>query len=511
MFNKIAKNIVAIISIIILAILAIMSILYVSTVKNFYENVFINLTTSIGLFFYILIDLGIIIISKLFNEKIKVSNIIKKAALILCILIYTIVSVKWVNNSTNEPIDDSKCVNDLAVSFANGEIDNIKNSGYIEKYPNQIGIVLVIGTMYKCFRTTDYKLIQYVNILSNIVTFLFMLLILKELEKKYKINKIIYTIMTLTFIPLILLTTYVYGDYIGLAFSVMGIYFIMNYERKKGLWKLMLSAIFMCLSYITKMNYIIVILAVLIYLGLYLIQDIQSKDKKKIVQSVFNIIIYIIIAIMPFSLIKDYCYNKFGYEKEEALPTSVWLYVGMNESYRANGWYSDLATEAWKDTPLAHTTYPQKVKSRIKELIKNPIYTIKFYWTKTISGWIDPYFQSIWYNVGVENKDKVMNDIMTSKTYKAGEIYQKALTILIYVGALLAILKNRNDLTNELILMITIFIGGMLFHTMWEMKSRYTLPYVIMLIPVSTIGVQYIADKMNLKKIKVKRLSENNA
>ena len=34
----------------------------------------------------------------------------------------------------------------------------------------------------------------------------------------------------------------------------------------------------------------------------------------------------------------------------------------------------------------------------------------------------------------------------------------------------------------------------MLFHTLWEMKSRYTLPYVIMLIPISAIGIQNIED-----------------
>ena len=57
-------------------------------------------------------------------------------------------------------------------------------------------------------------------------------------------------------------------------------------------------------------------------------------------------------------------------------------------------------------------------------------------------------------------------------------------------------------------LLFTIFIGGMLFHTLWEMKSRYTLPYVIMLIPISAIGIQNIEDK--LKTYKIKRLNKQN-
>lgn len=122
MLNKLAKNIIAIISIIILTILTIMSLLYVVTVKNFAENVFINLTTSIGLFIYLIIDLLFIIILKILSLKIKKNKktkIIEKVLIGVFIIIYTLISINWIRNSNIEPIDDSKSVNDLAVSFAN--------------------------------------------------------------------------------------------------------------------------------------------------------------------------------------------------------------------------------------------------------------------------------------------------------------------------------------------------------------------------------------------------------
>ena len=161
-------------------------------------------------------------------------------------------------------------------------MEKIKTSGYIEKYPSQMGTIFVIGTLYKIFGTTNYRLIQYINIFSNLITFLFMYLILKKLEKNYKVSKVAYGIMCLTFIPLILLSTYVYGDYMGMTLSVVGIYFAMDYKEKGNIVRLLISAVFMCLSYITKMNYVIVILAILIYFGLYLLQDIEEKNKKKI-------------------------------------------------------------------------------------------------------------------------------------------------------------------------------------------------------------------------------------
>lgn len=38
-------------------------------------------------------------------------------------------------------------------------------------------------------------------------------------------------------------------------------------------------------------------------------------------------------------------------------------------------------------------------------------------------------------------------------------------------------------------LLYLIFLGGFFFHLLWEMKSRYTMPYVIMLIPLVAIGI----------------------
>ena len=164
-----------------------------------------------------------------------------------------------------------------------GDIDAIKSSGYIEKYPYQMGMVWVVGNLYKIFRTTNYKLIQYINIIANIITFIFMYLILKNLGKKYKVNETIYWIMCLTFIPLILLTTYVYGDYIGLALCISGVYFIMKYKESNRIAYFIISAVTMALAYITKTNYLIIILAILIYLAMYLIQDIYKKRKRKII------------------------------------------------------------------------------------------------------------------------------------------------------------------------------------------------------------------------------------
>ena len=119
MLDKLAKNIVVFFSTVILLTCTIISMFFIATVKNFDENVMIKLTTSVGLICYLVIDFIIVFGIKKLEDKVKISKKIKKAVLIIAICIYAGVSVYWVRTSNIPPVDDSKSVNNLAISFVN--------------------------------------------------------------------------------------------------------------------------------------------------------------------------------------------------------------------------------------------------------------------------------------------------------------------------------------------------------------------------------------------------------
>ena len=119
MLDKLAKNIVVFFSTVILLTCTIISMFFIATVKNFDENVMIKLTTSVGLICYLVIDFIIVFVIKKLEDKVKISKKIKKAVLIIAICIYAGVSVYWVRTSNIPPVDDSKSVNNLAISFVN--------------------------------------------------------------------------------------------------------------------------------------------------------------------------------------------------------------------------------------------------------------------------------------------------------------------------------------------------------------------------------------------------------
>ena len=67
--------------------------------------------------------------------------------------------------------------------------------------------------------------------------------------------------------------------------------------------------------------------------------------------------------------------------------------------------------------------------------------------------------------------------------------------------------KKREPLENEILLIV--ILGGILFHMLWEAKSRYVLPYFVMMLPMAAAGLAELTARVNAwlilrdKRIKV--------
>lgn len=450
-------------------------------------------------------------------SKIKLQKKGKLALVVCAIIIYVVLNVFWIQTSKVVPLADQREVHQIAEKIVNGQMDELKQSKYLQLNPQQIGTSYFIATIYTVFHSTNYAIIQYLNVICNVVSIITLYLIIKHFFKEYAFNKYIYFMISLTFIPFILLSTFVYGDYIGLMLSILAIYTIMKYTQTRKMRFLMISAILMAISYIIKSNYLIFILAFIIYLILDWIEQKNWKD-------IIAIILFILITLFPNTILKNVIANQLDINHSKSIPTSAYIYMGMNEGTRANGWYNATMDYAWNDIDSAYTYYPEKIKERVTQLIKNPIYTFKFYAKKTISMWSEVTYGSIWYNLpfqasnhdeflGLMGENIIFSSICQGKLNLIFILYQKALVLLIFFGAAIAIWKNRRTMSLNVILLITIFLGGFFFHVIWEAKSRYILPYVFILIPISVIGIEsvmnYLWSHINRRKKKLKEKEEH--
>lgn len=178
--------------------------------------------------------------------------------------------------------------------------------------------------------------------------------------------------------------------------------------------------------------------------------------------------------------------------KYKSYPNISYLLMAMEESWRGNGWYNESIGEpALKAPEIKKLEYKNKIKERLIYFLNHKKYTLNFYINKLNSMWTENTYSAIYNNS--KNEKDILNNFNVLLSF-----YQKTSLVITCICTLIVLLQNKKNLSLDVIFLITIFIGGFAFHILWEAKSRYIIPYVIILIPIASINI----NKIHIKKDK---------
>ena len=423
----------------------------------------------------------------------------KKIILVVACVTYVILNILWVALVRIGVGGDQVHVCNLAQTFYRGDLTeflpNVTYAGiplseYVQGYTQQIGLAFIFNLCFKIFHTDLYIVVlRLINIVCNCLTVYGLYKISEQIHKKYPTNKVLLFALSLTFFPLIMLSNFIYGDVPSLPLCLFSVYFMMKYTESKK-WKYaMVSSILMMIAYMMRMNSSIFIIATVMYLLFYMCKEFKQKIRREKVLNFAVIIAFIVISILPTTLVKSYYIHKLGLDKNKIYPTISYFLMAMEEGPRGNGWYKEEIGEyALKNPEEAKDEYPNKIKERVTYLIENPGYTFQFYTDKIASMWAENTYATVCSNLSKEN-DPLEN------LSRPLEFYQKAILLIITTCSLIVLIQNRKNLSLEVLFLITIFIGGFAFHILWEAKSRYIIPYIIVLMPVASIRFQLLRKK----------------
>ena len=428
-----------------------------------------------------------------------------------------------------------------------------------------MGYGVFFGIIYKIIGIADPIVIRYINVFSIAIITFMLYRITNIIYKDERRNKIV-ILFSLLFIQFPLLSTFVYGDIIGLMFVLIAVYqtlCVIKKEKNKILHSVF-AGILMGFAILVRTNYSIFLIATIIYLVFNIIKEIikikydkENIDniKSNIIKIIFGIIIICILSISPMNIIKKYMESKYPDDivSNRSHPLVSYLLMGARTKidYASHGWWSAEIIELWNKYIGENTaktkeelrTYLETVKKDgsgfeklkkeqwkeyfelIKNYIKKPNTMFNFYSEKILSMWTETTFQSLWTN-DVMFRMKIYDADVLGRTAKelyfgnTREIYQeycKALIILIYFGAFIEIVNNIRNLNKrkqkynvddkllniEKLYLAIIFLGGFAFHILWEAKSRYIIPYVIILFPLATGLIDVIINNKIFNKTKL--------
>ena len=476
---------------------------------------------------------------------------LRKILFISAISIYIIADILWTIFVRAPIVGDQVHVNSMGQLFYRGFDEEIINSDtyagiplreYIQAYNQQIPQAFLYSLFFRLIHIDEFGTPRALNVIAIIIILVAIYKIGNLISKKHKVNKVRLMVLFLTFISLPMLSTFVYGDIPSLAFSLLSVYYMMKFvdylnnkdryannfdantnnencndekdsnaqnnlnsnynnsgaiivkekvSKYLGIKYFTLATVFSMIAYMFRMNSLIFVIATVIYLLFNLFAKITSKTAKENIINIFAIILYIIISIIPSQIVNDYYISKYNLDKSKAYPNISYILIGMSESWRGNGWYNESIGEpALKDPEGIKDEYANRIKERLEYFSQNLGYTFNFYTNKLASMWSENTYSAVRLNLLHESEDDYLNVIKQPLTF-----YQKALLILMCICSIIVLIQNRKNLSPEIIYLLLIFMGGFAFHIIWEAKSRYIIPYIVVLIPIASIEINKLKKR----------------
>lgn len=482
----------------------------VETMHYSKDNILVNLLFSMFL-------IGTLMIIK------KILNKASKKVIIICsIIITSIIGVLWVNFVKAPVIGDQRYVITAARLFAENDFKNIKE-WYFFMHPLQYGCVLGMELIMRLFNSPSNLVFQFINVGFIAASMYLIYKLTDKIYQKESTSKFIGVLYVITLV-IPMFNVVVYGNIFGMFFSLLSMYMLMEFYKDYKIRYIVLSSISMLIAVMFKSNYQIIMIAMVISLAIDLIKKFKIKT------------LVFLVSIILFSLIANPLVYKIieirtGKEVNNGIPMITYVAMGIQEkTSRPSGWYHDTSnvesiyTAAGYDIEKTKEKSLEIIKERVNAFCKYPVMMIKFYQDKICSTWIEPAFQTMWWSTPggeyerqpQEYKDYIennefLNELLFGK-YKSSYLkYLDIVQICIYSLSLISVingLKNNNyNHTNSILLIV--FVGGFLFHILWETKSIYVIPYYMMLLPSASNGFEILNDKINEYILKIKDRKNN--
>ena len=452
-----------------------------------------------------LISLALFFIAFCLLNKFK-NQLTSRNTLILelvVLFVYFLVGIGLILFGRTIPAADAMSIYAGATSLADGEFSVFSGpDSYFSYYPFQLGLTTLEGLFIRIWKLFPFlrNIPAYhgMKVLYVGFTMLSVHLIKRISDLLWHSQKTtcICLLMLLCNLPLMMYSSFVYGEIPGLCAYLFCFYFTLRLVQKIGKHPKTdgaFATVFAGLSILIRKNSMILIIALLI---IVVLEILKQKSRKLI-------LLFVAITLSSFLLPRA---NQAFYEHKisDKIPSGVtslsYIAMGMQEASRGAGWYNGFNfltyQEANLDSKIANEISLKAIRESLHTFSNNFDYTLDFYWRKLSSLWCDGTYACRQATLAcVGNRAEWLTKLYSGKNQihiiNWCNIYQNFL----YIGALLfvfSILRRKNPAEQAPFwegTFLICLIGGFLFHLLWEANSRYVFTYATLLVPTASRGL----------------------
>lgn len=413
----------------------------------------------------------------------------KYFGLVICIAIGA-VSVLLAVAGQYYPKFDQRHVIEAAAALNEHDYSDFAAGNYLFVFPFQMGVVLYYQLLSLVFGNLNYIAFQIVNAVWIVLSaWLFMKIsgLLWEKEKGYEAGTVV---LCLLFLPYLLYVTFLYGTVVGMAFALLSFYTMLLYEREQKLCWLLLSGLSMGIATVVKSNYMIFMIAEIIYLLLACLSD-KITNFKKNAPRLFLIAVLLVCFLVGRCGMNAYIDRLNDGNDVKGIPMLAWVAMGLQDGKAAPGWYNGYNNGVYIENDYDYDKTQAAVKEEIRRIVtrypQDITTSISFFVKKVSSQWNNPTFQSLWVLEDRDGQDG-LEWLLRGKGRYLYIFWVNLLQTWILAGVFLyALMRFKKSSLKEVLLPVT-FIGGFLFHLFWEAEGLYAILYFPLLLPLSVCG-----------------------
>ena len=313
------------------------------------------------------------------------------------------------------PAADALSVYNAAAEWILGNTDIIHPTvSYLSYYPQQIGLMAFLELLLRIWNLTGLSVpawhfikLVYVCLLCGAVWFQY--LSLQYLwPENYKNISCCYLVLVCCNLPMIMYSSFVYGEIPSFAALSVGWYLLLRLLGSSspdssyrdnvspgGSYRIIFtgfgSILFLTLSVMLRKNSLIPVIAVLLVL---LFEALRPGRNGKMRLGLLIMAVCLAVTSVGILPLIQKCYEKkAGNTLSSGVTAMSYLAMGMQEASRGCGWYNgfniDTYDTAGMDTAIANEISRLAIDERLTYFREHPGYTADFYLHKHLSQWAD--------------------------------------------------------------------------------------------------------------------------
>lgn len=401
------------------------------------------------------------------------------------------VGITWILSAQSSPGEDSWIVTNAASAFAKGDYSRLQTQEhYFTHFPYQLGYVLYCELFIRLFGLQGNLLpLQGLNLLCLCVIQLALVWLAAALFRDRLVTNLT-ALLAALFLPATLFVTLLYGNLPGLAFAMCALAAVVRYLQQGGKRYAVATAVCIALASLLKPNNMILLVAIVILLGLQLLREHRLFHGAAIVLCIGLTLLFSQLVVRQYEW-------RSGAAIGDGVPQTCRVAMGLNDSYIAPGWYDSQFAYGMYDRNHHDAAATSKealaaIDERLSVFSRDPDYANAFFFKKIVSQWNEPTYQSIW--VSQARPHYGQPNALAAAVYDGGlgrglMAYMDGYQLLLFAAALLGVGKMTQQARLLPALLPLTVLGGFLFHLIFEAKSQYVLPYVMLLIPIAAYGL----------------------